>query len=176
MLNLRDNLLNDKEAYLLAKSLTKNTTLQILRLTGNQIARIGVKALFRAIFNTRSFDDVYDSNHRCWVDVEDEHLPVYNTYVEPKLNRDMKLLCVLTCFYKNNADPLNLAGVPIKVMPRVLAFIQQIVAEQYRLNATFTFIREWRMPLLYTSKIGLDLRRSDRIRKKRVMELMATAK
>ena len=73
-------------------------------------------------------------------------------------------------------DSLNLTGVPIKVMPRVLAFIQEIVAEEKRLNATFTFIREWNLPLLYTSKIGLELRRSDRIRKKRVMELMATAK
>ena len=51
-------------------------------------------------------------------------------------------------------------------------YASETVTEYSGLNAVFKFIREWNMPLLYTSSIGPQVRRSHRIRNKKVVELM----
>ena len=89
ILTLSSNLLDDKDATWLAAGLKRNTTLKHLRLTGNQITLVGINALFSAIFNTRSFDAICDSNHNCWIENDDDTLPNHNKYMDPKTNRKL---------------------------------------------------------------------------------------
>ena len=63
-----------------------------------------------------------------------------------------------------------LKDTPIEVMPRLLALLDNTA--MYRLNALFRFMSEWSLPLLYTSRLGKEPRRSKRIRKKMVTEFM----
>ena len=61
-------------------------------------------------------------------------------------------------------------------MPMVLAFLQEKralnVPQVNKLNEVFIYMQEWNMPLLYKSGIGPKLRSSERIRRKKVVELV----
>ena len=169
ILTLRDNLLNDADAAILAKSLTSNTNLRILKIAGNNISDVGMKSFHSAVENLSSLNAMSDSNHTCLVVDGDEELSEINTKYDPKLNKVEKLMGVLVL----ETNMRLLSSIPIELIPRVLYLLQgEGFLENPSLSRTFRFIRQWCMPLLYTSCIGLELRRSDRVRKKMVMNCM----
>ena len=96
----------------------------------------------------------------------------FNWFVDYNVNRRIKIWGVIVPNNEryNNSNCLNDA--PIKTMPRVLDLLQKGRIPKAGLNSTFLFVREWNMPLLYTSRIGPEPRRSGRLRKNNVMQFM----
>ena len=86
----------------------------------------------------------------------------------PVTNKNLKLFGLLHENYLKEDTPLQ-------IIPKVLVFLRSMSYESpsYELGAIFRFMKEWSMPLLYTNRrLGKDPRRSDRIRKKKVMKYM----
>ena len=169
-LSLIDNLLNDEDAAILANSLMSNTNLRILRIAGNSITQEGMKSFHLAVRNTSSFNAISDSNHTCCISDGDEELSKVNIWIDPKFNETDKLFSVLR--HQSNMHILN--NIPIELMPRVLYLLQGRGFEfvDRNLNPLFWFIRQWCMPLLFTSCVGLEPRRSERVRKRKVADYM----
>ena len=168
VLQLKDNLLNDADAATLAKSLKSNTNLRILKIAGNSLTQKGMKSFHSAIHNLSSLNAISDSNHTCLVIDGDEKLSLLNTRNNPNHNKAEKLINVLGI--QTNMRLLN--NIPIELMPRMLFLVQGRGLFIPSLSGTFWFIRQWSMPLLYTSCLGLEPRRSERVRKKMVMDYM----
>ena len=169
-LTLTNNLLNDSDAAMLAKSLKGNTNLMKLRIAGNSITQKGLKRFHRALENLSSLNAISDSNHNCCVVGGGEELSKLNICFDPKRNEAKKLMGVML-FEPNMC---RLSNIPIELMPRVLYLIQGngfVDHERFNvLSPLFWFIRQWSMPLLYTSCVGLEPRRSERVRKKMIMK------
>ena len=127
-----------------------------------------MKSFHLAVQNLSSLNAMSDSNHTCLVVDGDEELSEINTKYDPKLNKVIKLMGILVL--ETNMRLLN--NIPIELMPRVLFLVQGRGLFIPSLSGTFWFIRQWSMPLLYTSCVGLELRRSERVRKKMVMKYM----
>jgi len=164
LLSLKDNLLNDADAAILAKSLKSNTNLRILEIAGNNISEVGMKSFHSAVEDLSGFNAMSESNHTCLLD--DKKLSELNTKYNPKLNKVMKLMDVLVV----ESNMPHLSTIPIELMPRVLFLVQgRGFFDTPSLSRTFKFIRQWSMPLLYTSCVGFEPRRSERVRKKMVM-------
>ena len=139
-LNLKGNQLNDDDAILIARALERNNTLTWLDLEMNNITQVGKDALFRTIFNPASLNSVADSNHMCGFNLNINgvvELPcIINVkYGSPRLVREMhllapntvkkiKLLALLCAPYEKAAKIRLLDGVPLKLMPEVLMFVQ----------------------------------------------------
>ena len=175
-LSLKDNSINDNDAVVLAECLKTNTNLLILNVTKNPISQVGIEAFCSALMygnSLPSLDKVYNSNHTCWVNVGEENkLANFNKYVDPKKNRIVKLLSCLLSTDENYTNMRHLDDMPVEIMPRVIAFIIEHINETHKLNDVFMLMREWSLPLLYTSSVGPEPRRSERVRKNRVMQLM----
>jgi len=171
---LRDNLLNDANAKKLSESLKTNTNLQVLSLAGNLITRDGMVCLLLLVCNINSLNAISDSNHNCLVKIDDGEYSflskyfneVNNTSIRPAYNRQVKIFKALM----RNTQECSEKDTPIEAMPRVLALLHNTAF--YKLDALFRFMKEWNMPLLYTSRLGKEPRRSKRIRKKMVTEFM----
>jgi len=74
-LDLDDNLFNDDDALLFAKSLNDNTNLVDLSLRGNNFTSVGINTLYRSIFDDESLSTVSDSNHTCELKLFDDGEP-----------------------------------------------------------------------------------------------------
>lgn len=68
LLSLKDNLLNDADAAILAKSLKSNTNLRILEIAGNNISEVGMKSFHLAVEDLSGFNAMSESNHTCLLD------------------------------------------------------------------------------------------------------------
>lgn len=173
-LYLKDNVLNDEDAIKLANSLKSNTNLRLLHIANNQITPVGFSALYHAVVNLRSLDTIYDLNHSCWVDDGEEYfgLSKINTSLDPKRNKLEKLVPFI--YAADHTSITHFEDFPLGLMPRVLAFLNEtgMYTEISCLRYIYHFLREWSMPLLYTSRAGPELRRSERIRKKMVKQHM----
>jgi len=168
-LSLKDNLLNDDDAAMLANCLKSNTNMRILRIADNSITQEGMKSFHLAVRNTSSFNAISDSNHTCCISDGDEELSKVNIWIDPKFNETDKLFSVLR--HQGNMHILN--TIPIELMPRVLYLLQgRGFVDSLNINPVFWFIRQWCMPLLYTSCVGFEPRRSERVRKRKVMDYM----
>ena len=97
---------------------------------------------------------------------------IFNKFLNPKVNRWIKLMSFLLSTDENYTNMRHLDDMPVEIMPRVLAFIMEHLNETHRLNGIFMLMREWRLPLLYTSSVGPEPRRIVRVRKNKVMQLM----
>ena len=117
--------------------------------------------------NSTSLNAVSESNHTCLVKFTDEEdvlsLGQFNRYADPVSNKNIKLFSVLQRYHLKEDTPLQ-------IIPKVLALLHNVARNQ--LDALFGFMKEWNMPLLYTSRLGKDPRRSKRIRKKMVNKCM----
>lgn len=169
-LNLDDNVLNNGDATMLAKSLKTNTKLWNLSLRGNRITQVGINTLSIAVHSTYGLNGISDSNHTCSIDAGVNSVLRYaNSTIDPKTNRKVKILSSL-------GHISYLDDAPVEIMPKVLDLLQgkefMDTSKYNGLDAVFRFIREWSMPLLYTSYIGPELRRSERTRKKMNMHYM----
>ena len=175
-LYLQGNLLNDTDAKNLSKSLKTNTNLRMLDLSLNIITLDGKRSLALSVIdisclnsdsNSTSLNAVSESNHTCLVKFTDEEdvlsLGQFNRYADPVSNKNIKLFGVLQRYHLKEDTPLQ-------IIPKVLALLHNVARNQ--LDALFRFMKEWNMPLLYTSRLGKEPRRSKRIRKKMVTEFM----
>lgn len=180
MLDLEHNQLIDIDAIMLASSLQMNTNLRKLRLRGNRITQNGFSALLNVLYNRRSLNRLSQySNHTCFIiSGEDTFSLVNNEFINPENNRRMKLIRCLPvatpgCPHVINVMG-NLRGIPIGVVPQMFVFVQGMESafKVNGLDATFRLMRHWNMPLLFTSSAGPYPRRSNRIRAKKVAQLM----
>ncbi|KAL9178850.1 hypothetical protein ACHAXT_003981 [Thalassiosira profunda] len=182
-LELEDNQLGDDDALCLAKSLLSNDNLQVLRLVGNQITQKGFYWLKRAIFfNAGPLDHIWQhSNHNCYiVSGEDTFSLVNNFYYDPDKNRKFKMTrCLPVATPKISHSSAitvmsNIQDIPLGIVPHIIVFVQRLesVLVMKGLDATFRLMKNWNMPLLYTSSAGPCPRRSNRIRAKKVAQLM----
>ena len=179
-LDLGENLLNDDDAIMLAGSLKTNTKLRKLVLRGNYITQVGIRALSIAVLSLFDLNALHDSNHTCCLDIgEDDVLSKFNSFVDSEVNWKVKILGALVLHNEGYTNIFHIEDAPIEIMPRVLAFLQEEEGNEVMdpsrynsLNAGFMLMREWNMPLLYSSCIGPELRRSERIRKKMIMHYM----
>ena len=90
-----------------------------------------------------------------------------NATTDPIHNKNNKFLLLL-----HDGGGKYLKDTPIEIIPMVLALLRSTAKKECELNVLFGFVREWNMPLLYTSCAGPQLRRSKRIHKKMVMKYM----
>ncbi|EJK45877.1 hypothetical protein THAOC_35487 [Thalassiosira oceanica] len=66
-LNLHGNRLNDDDAVMIAQSLGGNTNLRRLYVEDNNIQERGMRALYEAVNNTSTLNELSDSNHSCFL-------------------------------------------------------------------------------------------------------------
>ena len=162
---------------MLAGCLKTNTNLRVLNISGNRITRSGMIALYLSVNNVFGLNELYDSNHTCSLDFGDKgpedtwlrqcHFDVINTTTDPVHNKNRKFLGRL-----HDGGGKYLKDTPIEIIPMVLALLRSTAKKERELAVLFGFVREWNMPLLYTSCAGPQLRRSKRIHKKLVMKYM----
>lgn len=170
---LDDNLLNDADAKKLSECLKTNNNLRVLDVSLNTITREGKVYLLLSIFNPTSLNSLSDSNHTCFIRLTDEEdvfgLRSFNTFIDHEINKNVKLASPL----QHGTKYLKI-DTPLQIMPRVLALLGTTIqlTPKYKLDGLFKFMSEWSMPLLYTSRLGKEPRRSNRIRKKMVMKYM----
>ena len=75
-LKLDHNMLNDEDAALIANSLKTNTNLDDLSLCGNNFTDVGIKILYKAVYDDTSLNTITDSNHTCELVLFGEDGPV----------------------------------------------------------------------------------------------------
>ncbi|KAL9186304.1 hypothetical protein ACHAXT_005542 [Thalassiosira profunda] len=178
-LSLPNNLMGDDAAQLFAESLKTNDRLMLLQLGGNDITKVGAMALTYSLCCPRGLNSLYeDSNHTCMVDLgEDSSLRGVNVFDDPQLNRSMKILGTLVPLGEIYWNMRLFNNVPVEIIPRVLVLLRgerfgNLLIQHNALSAVYRFIREWNMPLLYTNRRCPENRRDERLRKKKVKELM----
>ena len=128
----------------------------------------------------RSLNEVYNSNHTCFVKLGDgfkltlryyvKHMQFvcFNKCGDPKINRNCELLSHLVSTDEEYSNMRHLDNMPVEIMPRVITFIMEHhnCTEKIRFNDVFILMllmREWSLTLLYISSAGPEPRRSDRI-------------
>ena len=169
-LYLQDNMINDDDIIELARALETNTNLRLLHIARNNITEVGFEAVEDLLRNLSDLNAIHASNHTCHVTGCNKEISLFNTFTEPAQNRSYKLLEIVNI--KGNMHILNEA--PIELLPRILFLIQgegfMDPSKYNSVEAVFLFIRQWSLPLLFTSQIGFEPRRSVRIRKKMVRQ------
>ena len=187
VLDLEGNLLQDAEANMIAKSLKSNTNLVKLRMSNNQFTERGLLNLMRAVAGLVSLDEIHSSNHTCFIEIKDDRddggwplslLSKTNILMNPVMIKKMKILCAIISHDESYTNiSTYFVDVPTKIMPRILHFLQGVglmnETKYNRLDTVYRLIREWSMPLLYTSRVGPKSRRSERLRRRKVLQLMA---
>ena len=137
--NLFGNNLNDEDAVDVAEGLKSNRTLVSLDLRHNRIHWEGFEALLECLFNPASLNSAADSNHKCRITMDKtfyaaardgRDLPEINTCYDPSTSRKMKLLTLLTAPYEDRVNIHLLEDVPLGLMPKVLAFVQEYPEER----------------------------------------------
>jgi hypothetical protein len=153
------NRLNDDDAILISQALKRNTNLSHLDLERNNFTSMGVKALLTCVFDGSDLNAISESNHTLERLVLFSNQKSYNLFDDKFLvdsidrlidfERTQKIMLAL-----NDKDSLlkYLANVPLKLIPEVLGFPQQIVNQPQRkhLNIVYSIMRWWNMPMLYS--------------------------
>ena len=112
-------------------------------------------------------------NHTFFVNVDDgfkltlryyvkhKQLVCFNKSDDPKINRNCKLLSHIVSTDENYSNMRHLDNMLVEIMPRVIAFIMEHhkCTEKKRFNDIFMLMREWSLPLLYTSSAGPEPRK-----------------
>ena len=157
-IDLDHNRLNDDDAILISQALKRNTNLSHLDLERNNFTSIGVKALLTCVFDGSDLNAISESNHTLESLVLFSNQKSYNLFDDGlqdfidgmlKLDRTQKIMLAL-----NDKESLlkYLANVPLKLIPEVLGFPQQVVNQPQRkhLNIVYFIMRWWNMPMLYS--------------------------
>ena len=145
----------------------------MLNVSLNTITREGKRSLALSVIDPLNLNSISESNHTCLVKFTEEedvlNLRHVNTFTDSVLNKNLKLIHAL----KHGTNYLK-DDTPLHIIPRVLVLLGTTIPfkTRYKLDGIFGFIKEWNMPLLYTSRLGKEPRRSKRIRKKMVMKYM----
>jgi len=164
------NNLDDEDALAISRALKRNTNLTLLHLEQNNFTSVGVKALFSSVFDNSSLNAISKCNHKCGMRVANFGSKIQNNFssINTSLDRTDKVLLALL-----DKESLReyLSGVPIELMPEVLAFLQrnmqsnpsrypsrrltQLNVEMemtpaHTLNMLYSCMRWWNMPSLYS--------------------------
>ena len=147
-LSLASNALADDDLSKIAVALKTNTTLRCLEMIGNDFTEAGYRALFDVVRGQGTFNDVYDANHICFIDLLANR--GINEFDDPVDNMIAKLLS--TVFLCPDLD----AEIPPELMPRFLVLLQAGGRNDSTafdpLNTVFRFVREEFMLLFNTRK------------------------
>jgi hypothetical protein len=160
-MSLEHNRLNDDDAILISQALKRNTQLKALSLHTNNYTSIGVQALLTCVFDSSSLNAISESNHILNL----MHLLSHNHNLQrciERLLRMDRIEKVLLALDDKESLLKYLANVPVELIPEVLIFSQQ---HGCRLNAVYSTMRWWNMPLLYSYHICV---KSDTKRKRDV--------
>lgn len=157
IINLEKNLLNDDDVGHFSNSLKTNTRLRQLTLSANRYSLVGVKSLFKEIFNPTTLNNVADCNHACSLHLFTKFFnPVQriNNSADAEENRRGKILLalriadsqILDYFEGDHAPPLEL-------MPSVMKQIQQDdVFTNAKLTRIFLIVKGFLVPHISPSQ------------------------
>lgn len=157
IINLEKNELNDADVVHFSNSLKTNTRLRQLTLSANRYSLVGVKSLFKEIFNPTSLNNVADCNHTCSLHLFTKFFnPVQriNNAADAEENRRGKILLalriadsqILDYFEGDHAPPLEL-------MPSVMKQIQQDdVFTNTKLTRIFLIVKGFLVPHISPSQ------------------------
>ena len=123
-LNLERNEFDDGDIIHFASSLRTNTRLRQLTLSANKFSIVGVKSIFKEIFNPTTLNAVADCNHTCTLHLFTKFFnPIQRINSEDELiNKRNKILLALRIV---DSQLQYFDGVPLELMPFVLRQIQQ---------------------------------------------------
>lgn len=122
-LHLNGNMFNDDDAAMFATSLKSNTNLLRLNLSGNNFTEVGIKTLYKSIFDDESLNSIHDSNHTCWLNLFADGEPIPNGIDESMLymNREkfdpFPIKAKLSCLISANGN-LSLGNKMLQVEER----------------------------------------------------------
>eukprot|EP00956_Cyclotella_meneghiniana_P039790 scaffold179441_cov26-Cyclotella_meneghiniana.AAC.1 len=167
-LYLSDNPFNEQDIVYIADALRHNTTLCRLDFRFRD-PPTNLYLLESAIFDSTSLNAAYYSNHHCrlYLDGYDRMTSIdykFNTYREPKLNRQKKIYTLLSkrnrC--RENASFFEQDGIGIKYIPQILSLLKPFSEHHLHhydgirgedevkpLSIAYEIMRDWRMPELY---------------------------
>jgi len=177
VLNLNENKLNDNDALVLASALKENTHLDELILTENDITKEGQKALMNAVFDPTTMDSIVECNHRCLpytYDINEKRFQrslMEQELISINADKDMsvqqkirqKIILALCGVDGGLFDLSHLNDLPLQLMPRVLALVQEHswsrrvttfeglgpALKEDSLTRLFHTLRGWELPLLF---------------------------
>ena len=121
-LGLKDNCFDDADAAMLANSLSSNTNLKSLCVSGNTEMKLGARLAFlRAIFDVSSLASCAASNHTCQVKGLENDISALNCYTGASCCKWEKIFAMLALSSEDSFFNLALLkDVPVSLMPVLL--------------------------------------------------------
>mmetsp|Transcript_3704 Transcript_3704/g.9408 ORF Transcript_3704/g.9408 Transcript_3704/m.9408 type:complete len:500 (-) Transcript_3704:365-1864(-) len=170
-LDIEHNNLNDNDAILLSKALRKNSNLQGIWLRGNNFSVAGVKAMFKAVFDSSSMNTISESNHGCSLSLFSTTEPIQGKYLDfinckdRSVERITKMMTAL--FHSRESLLRHLSITLLEFMPHVISLIQGSEGNELKpLDKVYAIMRWWDMPSLYTCRRSCFPPESDKKRKR----------
>ena len=119
---LSSNCFDDADAAMLANSLSRNTNLRSLSISGNDAIKLnGRLAFLRALFDVASLASCAASNHTCQVLGFKNGISALNSYKESSFNKWEKIFAMLALSSEDSfINTSLLSGVPACLMPVLL--------------------------------------------------------
>jgi hypothetical protein len=157
-INLERNQLNDDDVTHFANSLKTNTRLRQLTLSANKVSLVGIKTLFKAIFNPTTLNDVADCNHNCTLHLFTKFFnPIQrinaSTIGQPsspdlnlKVAKENKRNKILLALRIADSQLHYFDGVPMELMPYVMKQIHQEEVFTNKLTRIFQCVKSWIVP------------------------------
>ena len=154
-INLERNQLNDNDVTYFANSLKTNTRLRQLTLSANKFSLVGVKCLFKEIFNPTTLNDVADCNHTCTLHLFTKFFnPIQRVNVssidldqpQSPIAEENKRNKILLALRIADSQLHYFGGLPLELMPFVLKLIQQEEVSTNKLTRIFQCMRSWIVP------------------------------
>lgn len=152
-MDLEKNNFNDDDATTFASALKKNTNLLELKIYGNNFTNTGVKTLLKGVFDSRSLNEIAESNHTCYLGILRDVSILQNFIWRLRENQDDKWSKIMMVLQGKDALISYLRDVPVKWMPSVLEMMQAEQGDHISIESardlTYLTMRWWNMPLMY---------------------------
>ena len=119
---LSSNCFDDADAAMLANSLSRNTNLRSLSISGNDAIKLnGRLAFLRALFDVTSLVSCAASNHTCQVQGLEQDISALNEYDDFSINKWEKVFTMLALSSEDSfINTALLKDVPVSLMPVLL--------------------------------------------------------
>lgn len=168
---------NEEDVNYIADALRNNTTLRklVIEASPDHIPT-NWNHIESAVFNQRSLNAAYDSNHVCSIKIthtQSSILDKLNKYNDPVNNRRKKIYNILSTRNRRRENTAHFEsdGISVKHIPRILALLKPLSEHHLRdnngsqhedevkpLSIAFEIMRYWKIPELYNN---LDLMEED---------------
>jgi len=171
-----DNMLNDDDAILIARSLQQNTNLSKFILDNNNLTDTGAGALCKAAYDPSSLNSISDCNHTCVIKIngyvpigliDDDDGKVISSPIDRRGAKIYRLLSErnedgnnvqhLNSEFNNEDEENNNS---LKLVPKVLECVQKYhgcttASQGYvpPLSILYEVLRGWKMPELYERRV-----------------------